>query len=234
MKSPVRKSATLREQVFELVLTELRNGEFAPGTRITEEALAKRLEISRTPIREALGQLTRQGVLLLRAGGGYLVPSPTVDEIRHIIAVRLLLEPPAVKMAASEYGSAEVERLSKAIQGEENAVGKIHPAAFARANEEFRHALFDGLSNKALSRLISQFDSHLHFIRAVTLKDTTLRQEIVDRQVKIRDAVKRRDADRAEVLWRAYLRFTEEVLVQALRELQKAGGESVTAVEASA
>jgi DNA-binding GntR family transcriptional regulator len=226
VKALARRSATLREQIFDLVLSELKNGGFAPGTRITEEGLAKRLEVSRTPIREALGQLSRQGVLLLRAGGGYLVPSPTVESIRQIIEVRLLIEPPAVKIAATEYGTQQIEALSKAIAGEESSVNKPQPAAFARANEEFRNALFGPLSNKALSKLIGEFEGHLHFIRAVTLKDTSLRQEIVDRQVKVRDALKKRDGDRAELLWRAYLRFTEEVLVQALKELQGANGDA--------
>jgi DNA-binding FadR family transcriptional regulator len=63
-----------------------------------------------------------------------------------------------------------------------------------------------------LADAIAQFDSHLNFIRSVTLKDTALRRQIVNRQSKIRDAVQRRDKRRAESLWRAYLNFTEEVL----------------------
>jgi DNA-binding GntR family transcriptional regulator len=149
-----------------------------------------------------------------------------VDQVHQIIAVRLLIEPAAVRMAAVEYGPAEVERISKALQNEEGAVGKVPPAAFAKANEEFRHAVFDGISNKALSTLIAHFDSHLHFIRALTLKDLELRQDIVERQIKIRDAIKKGDGDRAELLWRAYLKFTEEVLVQTLKALKQENAEA--------
>jgi DNA-binding GntR family transcriptional regulator len=218
----VKKSPTLREQVFEAVLNELKHGQFAPGTRITEDGLAKRLVVSRTPIREALGQLTRQGVLRTRPGGGYVVPSPTVQEIGHIIAVRLLVEPPALRMAAEEYGPDQIAKVSDAIKTETAGIKKPDPAPFARGNEEFRQAVFGGLSNTALSELIKQFDSHLHFIRAVTLKDVNLRREIVDRQTKIRDALQRKDADRAESLWRAYLKFTESVLTKALFEINRA------------
>lgn len=220
--SIVKKSATLREQVFEAILYRLKSGEFEPGIRLTEEGLAKRLEVSRTPIREALGQLTRQGVLQVRRGGGYVVPSPTDEEIRNIIAVRMLLEPPAVRMAALEYGDQQIDRVSKAIKGETAAVSKPDPEAFARANEEFRHAVFDDISNKALSALIKQFDSHLHFIRAVTLRDIKLRREIVERQTKIRDALRRKEDGRSEALWRAYLKFTEEVLTYTLHKLNRA------------
>jgi DNA-binding GntR family transcriptional regulator len=218
----VKKSATLREQVFDLVLNELKNGQIAPGTRITEQGLAKQLVVSRTPIREALGQLARQGVLEVRPGGGYLVPSPTDEELHHIIAVRILLEPTAVRMAAEEYDEVHIERISKAIKAEAAAANKSDPSAFARANEEFRHAVFDGLANKALSNLIRQFDNHLQFIRAVTLKDTALRKEVVSRQGKIRDALQMHDGERAQSLWRAYLKYTEDALTEALSQLHGA------------
>jgi DNA-binding GntR family transcriptional regulator len=221
----VKKSATLREQVFDAVLNELKSGRFAPGTRITEQGLAKQLVVSRTPIREALGQLARQGVLEARPGGGYLVPSPNDQELRHIIAVRMLLEPAAVRMAAEEYSEVHIERISKAIKAETAAVSKSDPAAFAIANEEFRLAMFDGLANKALSNLIKQFDHHLQFIRAVTLKDTALRKEVVTRQGKIRDALQKHDGERAQTLWCGYLKYTEEALTEALSKLHSAEDE---------
>jgi len=218
----IKKAATLREQVFEVVLNQLKNGAFSPGERITEEGLARRLEVSRTPIREALGQLTKQGVLHARRGGGYIVPSPTIDEIRHIVAVRGLLEPPSVRMAAAEYGPGELEKISRAIESEASAVSRTQPQQFAKANEEFRHALFSAISNKALSALIAQFENHLHFIRGITLNDLALRRELVDRQSKIRDSLQRHDGDLAEGLWRSYLRLTEDTLVKTLKGLAQA------------
>lgn len=219
--SSVKKAATLREQVFEVVLSQLKNGAFTPGERITEEGLAKRLDVSRTPIREALGQLTKQGVLHARRGGGYIVPSPSIAQIRNVIAVRALLEPAAVRMAAAEYGAAEILQISKAIDAESAAISKPQPQAFAQANESFRRAIFGSISNGALGALIAQFESHLHFIRGVTLNDKELRREIVARQIKIRDALKAGDGDLAEGLWRSYLRLTEDTLVRALNDMEQ-------------
>jgi DNA-binding GntR family transcriptional regulator len=220
--SIVKKAATLREQVFEVVLNQLKNGAFSPGERITEERLAKRHQVSRTPIREALVQLTKLGVLHARRGGGYIVPSPNIEQIRHIVAVRALLEPPAVRMAAAEYGPSEIEEISKAIDAEAGSVSKTEPQQFAHANEEFRHAIFSSISNRALSALIAQFENHLHFIRGITLNDISLRRELVDRQSQIRDALQRHDCDLAEGLWRSYLRLTEDTLVKTLSELPRA------------
>ncbi len=220
-RSPIKKEATLREQVFQILLNELKSARFAPGERITEEGLAKRLGVSRTPIREALGQLTRQGILRARVGGGSVVPSPSIEEIRQIIAVRALLEPAAVRLAAQEYGPTEFDRISKAIDAESRAAPRTQPGMFAKANEDFRHAIFDGISNRVLSSVIAQFAGHLHFIRGATLSDMDLRREIVSRQEKIRDALTNRNADLAESLWRSYLQLTEDALTNALTDIRR-------------
>lgn len=216
MSEPIKRPATLRTQVINVLMDELRNGQFEPGERVTEQGLAKRLEVSRTPIREALNQLTEQGLLEARPRGGYLIPSPTVEQVRQMTVVRTLLEPPAVRMAAVEYNPKDIKLISKAIQAETLAAKKPNPAEFARANEEFRRAVFAGISNKVLWGLIAQFANHLSFIRAVTLRDIPLRQKIIARQQEVRDAIADRNESLAEELWRSYLRFAEESLVAAM------------------
>jgi len=216
MNEPIKRAATLRMQVVNVLMDELRNGQFEPGERVTELGLAQRLEVSRTPIREALNQLTEQGLLEVRPRGGYVIPSPTVEQVRQVTMVRMLLEPPAVKMAAVEYNLKSVKLISKAIEAEAVAVKKTNPADFARANEEFRRAVFSGISNKVLWSLISQFANHLSFIRAVTLRDIPLRQKIIAHQEEIRDAIGSRHESQAEELWRSYLRFAEESLIAAM------------------
>lgn len=221
----VKKAASLREQVVDAVLYDLQAGVIAPGERLTEEGLAQRLNVSRTPIREALAQLSHQGTITAREGGGYIIPFPTPAEIRDIVAVRRLLEPPAVRMAAEEFDPQQVNEITKAINREAGSATSKNAARFAMANKEFREAVFQPISNKALSNAIAQFNPHLHLIRSSTLSDMELRQEIVDRQSRIRDAIAERDPDLAEQLWIDYLDLSEKTLLSALsswaREKQK-------------
>jgi DNA-binding GntR family transcriptional regulator len=214
----IQKSATLRDQVVEAVLEILQSGTLLPGQRVTEEGLARRLNVSRTPIREALGQLAQRGALHVRPGGGYAVPLPSSEELHEVIAVRLLLEPPAVRMAAVEFDAERIAAIDRAISGEDAAAAEKNPLRFAQANERFRRAIFGEIANRALRRAIAQFDTHLQFIRASTLKNLPLRRQIVDRQRAIRDAIAARDPDLAEGLWKSYLRLTEEALSAALTE----------------
>ena len=212
----IKKSASLREQVVEAVHHDLRVGIIAPGERVTEEGLARRLNVSRTPIREALAQLSHQGMLQSRTGGGYIVPFPTPVEVREIISVRKLLEPPAIRQAAEEFGRDDIEGISRAIDREAAYTGTKSAARFARANEEFRDAIFQRISNKALRNAIAQFNTHVHLIRSSTLSDLELRKEIVDRQTQIRDAIQAHDAALAEKLWISYLELAEQTLIAAI------------------
>lgn len=221
----IQRAEPLREQVTDAVLNFLQTGELVPGARVTEQALAKSLNVSRTPIREALGRLAQRGILHLRPGGGYVVPLPSAAELHDVIAVRMLLEPPAARMAAEEFDEVQIDAIDRAIGSEGESASVKNPLRFAQANEAFREAIFGAIANKALRSAIAQFNSHLHFIRATTLKNLELRREIITRQKQIRDAIARKDAEMAEALWKSYLRLTEDSLVAALKawEVSEAG-----------
>lgn len=216
MAGYIVKRSNLSDQVMEAVVHELSVGSLAPGQRVTEQGLARRLNVSRTPIREALGRLVSQGTLQARAGGGYVVPLPTPSGVRDIIAVRRLLEPYAIRIAAETFGHEEIEAISRAIKHEAAAISAKSAARFAKANAEFRAAIFQPIANKALRAAIAQFDTHLQLIRSSTLADTELRRQIVTQQKAILDAIKAHDAALAERLWISYLEESGRELVSAL------------------
>ena len=220
-KPEIQKAIPLREQVYEAILAQLRNGHYAPGERVTEGRVAKDLDVSRTPVREAMGQLHRHGVLWAREGRGYVVPSPSEDEAIEIIMVRQLVEPAAVRMAAEEYEEDRLGDLDKAISQQEKSVSSKNPNRFAVGNEAFRSALFDHISNSVLRDTIAQFGYQLQFMRMTTLKSTAIRKEIVKRQKEVRDAISARDGSKASKLWKEYLAFAQDALVKAIREYQK-------------
>src|SRR3546814_6955147 len=123
MPEPTIKKAVLGGQVVEAVKRDLQEVVISPGERVTEYALVHRLNVSRTPIREALSQLAHLGLLQQRTGGGYVVPFPTPAELRDVIKVRKLLEPAAVRIAAEEFGPEEIDRVTRAIEREAAACG---------------------------------------------------------------------------------------------------------------
>src|SRR2546426_85536 len=92
------KGAT--KKVYETMLRRIIIGEIAPGEILTELELANQFSTSRTPIREACIHLLKEGFLRAAPRRGYVVTELSLDDIRELYQLRLMLEPPAAKFAA--------------------------------------------------------------------------------------------------------------------------------------
>lgn len=218
----VKKSVPLGEQAYNLILASMRKGIYKPGERLTEKKAASDLGVSRTPIREALAQLGKNGLLTPRSGGGYIVASPpSLEELNNIFELRMLIEPYAVARATHEYTDAEYELLDKILQKEIKHVNDINPDAFTDANEEFRNIMLGKVHNRALKQCISLFENHLQLMRIVTLRNLSVRQSIIQKQQVILDAMKSGDATRAKKVTRQYVKYAKKCLTDALKKVQQ-------------
>lgn len=91
---------TLGKSVFQRIRAMILDGTLTPGTRLQEKTFADRLGVSRTPVREAIGQLVSEGLVTRSGGGTPVVNSVTLSEIMEILHVRRLLECEATRQAA--------------------------------------------------------------------------------------------------------------------------------------
>jgi DNA-binding GntR family transcriptional regulator len=91
-------------------------GRLAPGSRIVEAEIARRLGVSRAPVREAARRLERQGVLVARPRYGFVVRSITVQEIDELFQVRISLEQTAIELACEKADAAGLQRLQALVE----------------------------------------------------------------------------------------------------------------------
>src|ERR1700753_2579756 len=109
--SPVRRSVSLAEEVYEAIFQQLMALKVAPGARITVDGLVRELGVSHTPIREALGRLEGEGLVVKTPLVGYsAAPQITRPRVADLYELRLLLEPEGARHAALRVSE---ERLSK-------------------------------------------------------------------------------------------------------------------------
>jgi DNA-binding GntR family transcriptional regulator len=108
---------TLVDRVVEHAFQKIVRGEYAPGSKITEEQLAEEVDVSRTPVREAVKRLSDLGLLIVRPRSGLVVASVDQRDVREVRAVRQALEGLAVRLAMQRAKTADIERL-EAIQQE--------------------------------------------------------------------------------------------------------------------
>lgn len=213
---PVLRSATLREQAYDRIRVRLRSGRFRPGQRVTEVALAASLDVSRTPVREALGLLSREGLLDSHPRGGFAVPSPSPRDIDEIFEIRRRLEPYAAAQAAERATVEGVAVLRDAVKEGRGHLADDGVIALAAANAHFRAALFAMAGNARLARCIETFDDHVQYVRHLTWYRHSVRRTVISGQLMLLDAVRRRDAAGAAAGMNARLDAERDAVIAVL------------------
>lgn len=208
---PARR-LTLTEDVYSSVQALIMDHAVAPGARINIDALARDLEVSPTPVREALARLEADGLVRKRPLAGYTAaPLLTREEFEELVEMRLILEPPAASRAAAVAAVPGVDRLRAEADlpdprpAEEGYAGI---AAFTAQDARFHHLLAELSGNRMLHEAVVRLRSHLHLFR---LHFPPAHYGIsADEHHRVVDAVAAGDPDAAAAAMRAHLTAARE------------------------
>lgn len=145
------------KRIEHALMEEIAAGELAPGMRLDEAGLAARFEASRTPVREALGRLTAQGVLVQGEKRGVFVAEYSREELAQIFEAMHEIEAACARIAAqrlnflsrTEIEAAQAECVSAAEAGDR--------AAYLRANEAFHMAIYKATGNPYMAEIAAEF-----------------------------------------------------------------------------
>lgn len=157
---PIRASS-LADLAHERLTDALLSGDLSPGDRLVQDVLAARLGISRTPLRDALQRMEREGTIRAGDGRGYVVPELTRTDIGHLYEVREAVEGQAARLVAARAAAsvddieAELHRLSTAAgrsgHGAFQANRLAHRAVVECAGNPFLLELFDDLWGRSVT-----------------------------------------------------------------------------------
>ena len=126
------------------------DGEFALGAAISEEMVAQSFGVSRTPVREAMGQLQAQGLVMIRPQVGSFVFTPSATDIAELCAFRIVIEPKAAELAFAHDRAGAVVAMESAIAKMEQALAAKDNVAYGRADTAIHDALFSHCGNRYL------------------------------------------------------------------------------------
>ncbi|HLH65405.1 MAG TPA: GntR family transcriptional regulator [Solirubrobacteraceae bacterium] len=193
------------DRVYAAIRERITAGEVPRGGRVHQEDLAAELGVSRTPVREALRRLAAEGLVEMRTNRGARVADVGPAEIRAAYEARLVLEPGAARLAASERPVEAIARMRRAVAAQRRAIP--HVARSFEANREFHLALVQASANAYLQ----QFAERLWVARigeVIYERQRETPQQMLldaDEHQRILDAVVSGDARRAETLTRRHL-----------------------------
>ena len=165
----ILRSKGLADDAYGAIFNKLMSLEIAPGARITVDGLVRELEVSHTPIREALGRLEGEGLVIKTHLVGYsAAPQITRRHFDELYELRLLLEPNAARRAAQRVTDAAMRELRETAE-QMRKLGscreRLSYAAFARLDAHFHDQVVEIAGNELIRDTLEHLHTHFHIFR---------------------------------------------------------------------
>jgi DNA-binding GntR family transcriptional regulator len=201
-------SATLADQAYERLKTAIFDFDLVPGDRFSEAEVAQHLGMSRTPVREALSRLQREGYLEVHFKSGWSVRPFDFEQFEHLYDLRMVLETTAIRRlcegAESALRGAEVEAL-RATWLLPRAQRESDGARVATLDEQFHTQLVAAAGNPEMARVHDAVTERIRIIRRLDFTQAARIDITYEEHAQILRAVLRRRAEQAELLLRSHI-----------------------------
>lgn len=206
------RAPSVREKTYRLLRRLLLTGQFGPRQRLTEESLARRLGVSRTPVREALHKLELEGLVTTAGARGFRVVDESVDDMNELFEIRAVLEGYALAGLCPVVSAADIRRLQELVDEAELACREESLEIVFALNTRFHDLLYGLLaaSRPRLHGLIEDMRQYVLRYREHTLVHLGAARRSILGHRKILLALELGDSELCERIMRAHVREARE------------------------
>lgn len=216
----IQRSQSLRQQVYEALKRIILKGDLASGERIVETKLAKQLEVSRTPIREAIGQLKKEKLIVSKPNGGFVVATLSVKDAAQLYDCRIALEQLSVEGACQKIADKQLKQLEKYVLLAEKLVksqsSRPDILKLLEVDYQFHHLIAESSGNQWLLTLLEQVFDKMALLRVQTTKHNPQVLEVRLEHREIYEAIALRDSDLAQATIKLHLMSSKARVVKEL------------------
>ncbi len=208
------------ERAYRALKKLILGNELPAGSQLLEQEAAERLGMSRTPVREAMIRLEKDGVVEVRPRHGMRVLPVSPDDMREIYQVLTALESAAAEAVARRGATpAEIAGLRAVVANMEAALDRDNLDGWADADKRFHRLLVALTGNQRLQQMVSQLDEQAHRARVLTLRLRPKPVNSVRDHARLVAAIARRDAESARRIHHDHRARAGEMLVDLLDRL---------------
>ena len=193
-----------KNKAYEMIKAAIFDFKILPNQALEEKSLTEWLNISRTPLREALSALEKEGFVRIIPHKGTFVSEITIDEVNEVLDVREVLSSASVRLATPLIPAEEIDRMYKMVEQCLNTEA-YDALEFIRIDNEFHQLFDDYCGNSILTKFIKSIGEN---IKRMRIRSTLISERTVESTMEhlaILRAVKDRDATLAELLMRQHI-----------------------------
>lgn len=217
--APLGRSETLGQQVKTQLSSAIMAGRFKPGQKLTIRAVATALDVSLTPVREALYNLAAEGILEMRPNGSVYVPTLTSERIIELTKIRTALEALAAREAATRITDKDIANISEINDRMVEANNKKDYARVIECNWEFHFAIYRASGMNELVRMIEKrWMMNGSYLNVIYPRFGQVEQGLANHQTIVR-ALHSRDPERLSSAIVVDINFAADTLLDMITEL---------------
>ena len=207
-------SQNLHEATFQTLKSLLVEGKIAPGSKLNERELAESLNVSRTPIREAIRRLAADGLVELIANRGAIAVQLSIEDVIHTFDVIAELEGYSGELAAQNISDQALTEL-EALQYEMMAsYARRDLSSYYRLNLNIHRAINQAANNPVLSQLFTQVNARIEALRFRSNQDGVKWEKAVGEHQEMLEALKARDSARMRKVMIQHVMNKRDVVIQ--------------------
>lgn len=201
------------DRVYQALKGSIENNELRPGVRLAEEVVAEALQVSRTPVREALVRLEAEALVTRDSHGSLSVSQITVEQIVELYVVREALDGAAARLAAKYADAFAIQKLERINARMEDAAADRRFGEMADLNIQFHSVLAEASRNRMLATFIDQIHRFVKRFQTTTFEHGQRGAVAVAEHTALIEAIRQRDSHRAEAVAREHMRQALDVRI---------------------
>lgn len=203
---------------YSAVKQALLSSKYSPGDRVAIDELCRELEVSRTPVFEALNRLEVEGLVEIVPRRGVYLVTFSDEKAEELCAVREVLETMATRLAARNITDKQIEQLRKALDKQAACIREGDAEGYATATIRFHDVIVESSGNKTLEKMLGSIYSQMEALRLRTLYlPKRLKQSFAEHQ-RIFEALVKRDPTLCEREARHHMESTTATALEILAE----------------
>ena len=222
---PIRRAQSLHEQTYHALRSAILSGEIPAGERLVETQLAETLQVSRTPIREALRQLQRENLVTLETNGGLRVPRLSIADAVDLYDCRIALEQLSVTGACQNATTAQIEQLDAIVRQAESTINlrshQLTHYQMLHIDYQFHRLIAESSGNFWLVTLLEQVFDKMALLRLRTIQYNPGVLEIRSEHRRIYQAIAERDIAAATLAIKDHLVASKARVVREIQQIEQ-------------
>lgn len=201
-----RGTANISDTVYTIIHNNIVNLKLAPGIMISEKDISEKLQVSRTPVREAFIRLSHEALVNILPQKGTFVSKIDLMRVQEERFLRESLESAVLEIFVKFHTEESIDRLKKNLEKQKNAINENDIAKFVDYDDQFHSIMFDETRKHLCYRVIQSFSSHYRRIRYLSMYIADVSKSNIEQHQELIDAISAHNAVKANDVMKKHIR----------------------------